>query len=68
MRTVSTLFRNVEDMKLLLEKPKYPVTGFEFLLDCAENEPEEVLPLGVGMPRVKGFYYVDDAGVSYGDA
>ena len=67
MRTVSTLFRNVEDMKLLLEKPKFPVTGFDFVID-SESQSEPLLPLLDGMPRVKSLYYVTEAGEWYGEA
>lgn len=46
-------------MEESLNKPKYPVCGFEFILDTVEREVDPILPfIKKGMPRVKGFLYV----------
>lgn len=38
------------------QTPKYPVYGFEFILDTEERQFETILPVKKGIPRVKGFF------------
>ena len=66
MKSLSTLFRNVDDMKDLMKEPRYSCTGFDFVLDSPENEAQEVLEPEQGMPRVQGFVYEFDGNV-YGE-
>ena len=65
MRSISTLFRNVDDMKAFLRVPKFPINGFKFFLDSPENEPEEILEPLQGMNIPSGFVY-EHEGKLYG--
>ena len=40
-----------------MEKPKYVVEGFKFVLDGGEDEPREILEPLPGMPRISCFLY-----------
>ncbi len=57
----------IDDVQDTLLEKKYPVHGFSFVLDRPFDVQEEVFPLKKGMPRVKGFLYVDKQGKRHGD-
>ena len=64
-RNRSTL-NSIKNLQREHRPPKYPVNGFEFILENAEDEPEEVLSPLAGMPRVNGFLYKFEGAV-YGE-
>ncbi len=63
MARYNTVLKKIENAFAV---PDFPVDGFDFVLDNGEDEPEEVLPLKEGMPRVKGFKY-EFEGKLYGE-
>ena len=66
-RTLSTMDRQLEAMEEALKKPKYPVDGFEFVLDDGtQSDSEPLLPPERGMGIPEGFIYVDREGRHYG--